>query len=353
MDRIDRPFTYPARAADPRASAAEAWQMLSGFIQAAQMIPQRQRAADGSLPLTVIGGFLGAGKTTLLNRLLSGSHGVRIAVLVNDFGRINIDAALVRSRTGDTISLTNGCACCSVAGDLTRALIDLAAREDPPEAIVLEASGLADPLGIVQIALANPALRLDGVLAVIDAETMSARASDQASSATFLAQIVAADLVVLNKLDLLDEIGRRAARAWLEAYAPGKPIVNAVRAEVPAEVVLGIHSVCDLRQRSALSPDHAASFRSWSASADTLLDGGQMRSMMCGLPAGILRAKGILWLSDDSAHRTVYQRVGHRSSYVAESWSDETPCSSLVVIGPADAINPHGLSRQFDACRAG
>ena len=82
--------------ADPQRSAAEAWQMLSGILQAAQMIPAAQRAAAGSLPLTVIGGFLGAGKTTLLNRLLSEPHGRRIAVLVNDFGRINIDAALIR-----------------------------------------------------------------------------------------------------------------------------------------------------------------------------------------------------------------------------------------------------------------
>ncbi|MBA3508391.1 MAG: GTP-binding protein, partial [Betaproteobacteria bacterium] len=127
-------------------------------------MPPVQRAAPGSLPLTVIGGFLGAGKTTLLNHLLGAPHGRRLAVLVNDFGPINIDAALIRSRSEDTISLANGCACCSVAGDLTRALIELAQRDEPPDAIVLEASGLADPHGIAQVALANPALRLDGVL---------------------------------------------------------------------------------------------------------------------------------------------------------------------------------------------
>src|SRR4051812_48870754 len=187
------------------AAAADAWQMLSGVLQAAQMIPQSQRAAAGSLPLTVIGGFLGAGKTTLLNNLLTQPHGRKIAVLVNDFGRINIDAALIRSRTEDMISLANGCACCSLAGDLTRTLIELAQREEPPDAIVLEASGLADPRGIAQVALANPALRLDGVLAVVDAETLAERAEDPAGGATFGAQLSAADLVVLNKLDLLDE----------------------------------------------------------------------------------------------------------------------------------------------------
>src|SRR5665213_3036640 len=134
----------PPDAADPAAASA-AWQMLGGILEAARIVPSVQRAAPGSLPLTVIGGFLGAGKTTLLTHLLRGDHGRRIAVLVNDFGAINIDAELVRSRTADTISLANGCACCSVAGDLTRALVALAQREDPPDAIVLEASGLADP----------------------------------------------------------------------------------------------------------------------------------------------------------------------------------------------------------------
>lgn len=324
--------------------------MLSGFIQAAQMIPQWQRAADGSLPLTVIGGFLGAGKTTLLNRLLAGDHGVRIAVLVNDFGRINIDAALVRSRTEDTISLANGCACCTIAGDLTKTLIELAGREDPPEAIVLEASGLADPLGIAQIALANPALRLDGILAVVDAEAALQLAADPACRATFAAQACAADLVILNKADLVDAAALAAARALVGEFAPGKPVIETSNAEVPADIVLGIRSTRELPAQFAASSDHASSFSSWSGTSDALLDGAKFRAMMRELPAGILRAKGILWLSDDSGHRTVFHRVGLRSSYVAQEWLGEAPSSSLAMIGPAGAIDASALTRGFDAC---
>ncbi len=337
---------------DPQASAEQAWQMLSGFIQAAQMIPKAQRAADASLPLTVIGGFLGAGKTTLLNHLLSGDHGLRIAVLVNDFGRINIDSALIRSRTEDTISLANGCACCTIAGDLTKTLLALAAREEPPEAIVLEASGLADPLAIAQVALANPALRMDGILAVVDAETAVKLAADPACGATFAAQASAADLVILNKTDLVDETTLSAARATVDEFAPGKPVICTTNAEVPAEIVLGIRSKREIRALDAMPKDHASAFRSWSAETGALLDGTKLRAMMASLPPGVLRAKGILWLAEDRDRRIVFQRVGPRSSYSSQDWAGDKRCSSLVVIGPADCIDPQTLSRQFEACEA-
>ncbi len=336
---------------DKYAAAAESWQMLSGILQAAQMIPQKLRAADGSLPLTVIGGFLGAGKTTLLNRLLTQPHGRRIAVLVNDFGRINIDAALVRSRTEDMISLANGCACCTVAGDLTRTLIELAQRPEAPDAIVLEASGLADPRGIAQVALANPALRLDGILAVVDAETIAERAADPAAGPTLLAQIAAADLVILNKLDLAGIGVRATAREWIAAHAPGKPVIETQQAQVPAEVVLGIGSTQSLAGATAL-PDHAHAFESWSASSLALLDSRRVRTMLAELPGGVLRAKGVLWLSGDPGHRTIYQRVGRRTNFSADDWSEEPPCSSVVVIGHKDLIVAQDLSRHFDACRA-
>ena len=345
-----RPFAGPSR--DSQAAADQAWQMLSGFIQAAQMIPQAQRAADESLPLTVIGGFLGAGKTTLLNRLLSGNHGLRIAVLVNDFGRINIDAALIRARTEDTISLANGCACCSVAGDLTKTLIALAAREDPPQAIVLEASGLADPFGIAQVALANPALRLDGILAVVDAEAAVRLACDAAAGATFAAQIAAADLVILNKADLANGDELALARARVEELAPGTPVICTSNADVPAEVVLGIRSERGLPALDAAPKNHTSAFASWSAETDALLDGGRLRAMMQALPCGVLRAKGILWLSDDPGRRTVFQRVGRRWSFVPEDWAGGTPHSSLVAIGPVEEIDADALSRRFEACKS-
>ena len=343
----------PAAAADPYAAAADTWQMLSGLIEASRLIPATQRAADASLPLTVIGGFLGAGKTTLLNRLLTAPHGLRIAVLVNDFGRINIDASLVRSRTEDMISLANGCACCSVAGDLTKTLIGLAQREDPPQAIVLEASGLADPRGIAQVALANPALRLDGLLVVADAETLKERATDPLTRNAFLSQLSAADLIVLSKLDLAGPEGSAAARAWLAAELPGIPVLEAIEGEVPAELVLGIASTRDVRSEPATPAGHAAGFQSWSLGANAPLSSDRLLAMLDALPAGLLRAKGVLHLSDTPDQRMVYQRVGARWSLLPDGpWGSETPASTLVLIGPAGLLDQAALDSAFAACRA-
>ena len=332
---------------------SEAWQMLSGILQAAQMIPPAQRAAPGSLPLTVIGGFLGAGKTTLVNNLLNAPHGRRLAVLVNDFGSVNIDAALIRTRTEDTISLANGCACCSVAGDLTRTLIELAQRDEPPEGIVLEASGLADPRGIAQVALANPALRLDGVVTLVDAETLFEHAADPAARATFLAQLTAADVIVLNKLDLVSAQMADATRAWLQREHAGRPIVEAVQSNIPVEIALGIHSEREFPRSPTPDPEHANAYQSWSVTDDMMLDGNRVREMMDALSAGVVRAKGILWLASDPDHRTVYQRVGARWSFTtAGRWDNDAPRSSLVVIGLRSSLQQPELEDRFDACRA-
>ena len=310
---------------------AEAWEALSGFLQAARAVPERQRAAAGSLPLTVISGFLGAGKTTLLNRLLTEPHGRRIAVLVNDFGRINIDAALIRSRTEDTIDLANGCACCTVAGDLARTIGQITQRAELPDTIVMEASGLADPRGIAQVALANPALRLDGVVTLADAETLLEQSGDPACSRTLLAQVDAADIVVLNKRDLVSDYRAAALRVWLQARAPGKPVVEAVQAEVPVDVILGIEST---REHSApLDAHHAAAFESISVAIEEALDRARLREWLGRLPPGVVRAKGVLWLADDPERRTIYQRVGARWSLTpAGRWDAEPRFSRLVLI---------------------
>ena len=340
--------------ADPLAAAADTWQMLSGLFEATRLMPQKLRAADGSLPLTVIGGFLGAGKTTLLNRLLSAPHGRRLAVLVNDFGRINIDASLVRSRTEQMISLTNGCACCSVAGDLTRTLIELAQQDEPPQAIVLEASGLADPRGIVQVALANPALRLDGIVVVLDAETLIERAGEPACAATVASQLASADVAVLNKVDLAGPAQLAAVREWLAQHAPRLPTIEATQAEVPIDVLLEPrHPQHPLSGYAPVAADHAAGFASRSFEFDAPFDEPRLRTLLGDLPPGILRAKGMLRLAGDAHGRMVYQRVGTRWSLTRDLDSDAAPAQSqLVFIGLAGSFDADALGQRIEAALA-
>lgn len=332
----------------------EAHQGIMGMLFAAyKMRGRKLRAPDRSLPLTIIGGFLGSGKTTLLNHLLASPHGRRLVVLVNDFGRINIDATLVASQTDDMINLTNGCACCAVSADLTNSLIEIAERHEPLDAIVLEASGVADPNGIIAAALTNPAIRLDGRVVVVDAETMHVLAEDSLTKRLFHNQISAADLIVLSKVDLIDDVQRAEKQEWLAEQYPDQRVIAAVKGDVPVDLVLGIDTKRDLQAEASEPTDHAHDFESVSFTIDEPLDGERLQAFFDALPASLLRAKGVLYLAEKPEHRTIYQRVGARWSYTtAEPWGDEPPHSSLVFISPAGVLDEPTLEARLLACQA-
>ncbi|MEM4204541.1 MAG: GTP-binding protein, partial [Candidatus Methanomethylicaceae archaeon] len=152
------------------------------------------------IPVTIITGFLGAGKTSLLNHILQHTQGLRAAVLVNDFGEINIDAQLVVGVESNTVALSNGCICCTIRDDLLMTVLDLVARPERPEYILIETSGVSDPVSIA-LTFMLPELRpyvvVDSILTVIDCEQLPSLEGENAILADL--QIRSADMVVLNK----------------------------------------------------------------------------------------------------------------------------------------------------------
>ena len=203
----------------------------------------------GAVPVTVVGGFLGAGKTTLVNHILRGGHGLKVAVLVNDFGAVNIDAALIASAEGGLYSLSNGCICCGRNQGLVEQLEELLAARADIDHIVIEASGAADPSRImdtVRHARFSGRLRADAVVTVVDA----AGFEDAVAAAPGLAQaqVGAADLLVLNKTDLVDRSRLDAWRArW--TFADTR-IVETTQARVP----FGILFAGEVSPRGIASP---------------------------------------------------------------------------------------------------
>jgi G3E family GTPase len=306
------------------------------------------RLAPDAIDLTVIGGFLGAGKTTLLNALLRDAGDRRLAVLVNDFGAINIDAELVESREGELVRLENGCICCSVGGDFIGALAFLRDGPSPPEHVVVEASGVADPGAIAALG-DMPGYRRDAAVVVVDAETVRARAGDDATRPQILRQLRAADLLVLNKTDLVEPATLAGTRAWLRAIAgPSTAIVETAFGALGADVVLGGAPAAARAARAgaAAGHDHPAhsAFDSWSWSGAAPLSGAGLVEELKALPDGIVRAKGLLHLREDRARRYVLQVVGRRLSIEADHpWGATSPASQLVVIGLPGAVDGEAL----------
>lgn len=268
----------------------------------------------GRLPLTVIGGFLGAGKTTLLNRWLHEHGGRRIAVLVNDFGALNIDAALVASTGAHTIALSNGCACCSIGGDLGAALARVIEARPPFDAVVIEASGVSDPWRIAQVGLADPALSLQAVLVLVDAAAVLAQAADPLLADSLARQLQAADLVVVNKTDLVDTATLHAVHQWLDGVVPGRPRVDVQDADVPALLRDGprLPLAQDHDPDPGPGPGHERQFETWSMQPDGAFSSTALRAALRDMPAGVLRLKG--WLLTDTLGWAEWQYAGRHGS---------------------------------------
>jgi G3E family GTPase len=334
------------------------------------------------IPLTILTGFLGAGKTSLLNHLLHAEHGLRVAVMVNDFGAVNIDSQLVVGVEDEqTVNLSNGCICCSIRDDLYAAAVQLIRRPDPPEYLIIEASGVSDPAAVAQTfttsSLAEQ-VQLDSILAVVDAEQYLHL--EQELEVLALDQIGVADIVVLNKVDLVTTAQLDAIKTQIRYISRKSRILETTFGRVPLELVLGVgqydlarlteRDVRDIHVHAAANEhhhedehdhehdhqhhDHTLIFDTWSYQQSQPLAFKAVRQMINNLPTTIYRAKGFLYLDESPDRRGILQVVGKRVRItVGEPWGQEAPHNQLVFIATAGGLDPHELSHQLDDCVAG
>lgn len=273
------------------------------------------------LPLTVISGYLGAGKTTLINRLLAEDHGLRLMILVNDFGAINIDEALIDSRSEDMVALTNGCVCCTMGADLFMALGDALDRGDHLDHLIVEASGIADPAAIANAAIAEPELSYGGIITLVDALNAEALLADEQIAPQVSQQIKVADMLLVTKTDSLSrplagELAQLSSRPAL--LVPDTPLADLLFDVIP------------LPQGHLPAPH--PHYATWSYASDIPMDRRALGELLETRPAGLYRMKGFV-LTNDGAYEL------HIVGQYVEARRTSSQQTRLVALGPADRLS--------------
>ena len=325
---------------------------------------------QGAVPVTILTGFLGSGKTTLLNYILSQKHGHRIAVIENEFGEINIDSDLIVSADEEIFELTNGCVCCvgSARADLLRILQELMKRREKFDHILVETSGLADPTPVATTFFVDTEVakqvKLDAIVTLVDAKHIGGHLDDpslQGHDNQAVDQIVIADRIILNKIDLLPERELPGIEKRLRKLNATAPIMRSSHARVELDEILGIGAF-SVAQTMAIAPDflddhdhqHDPSLESVSFTYDAPFLRARLESHLRDLLKArgddIFRLKGIVAIVGEP-NRVVLQAV-HRlmDLRAADAWGSRKRESRLVFIGRN--LDRASLDRGLRSCLA-
>lgn len=355
--------------------------------------PTVMDAPKHGLPVTIITGFLGSGKTTLLNHILTNQEGLKTAVLVNEFGEIGIDNDLLVKTDDDMVELNNGCVCCTINNDLVNAVYRVLERQDKVDYLVVETTGLADPLPVALTFLGTDLrdlTRLDSIVTVVDAENFSL---DLFNSTAAQSQIAYGDVILLNKTDLVPETRVQELEKRLKESRAGARIIRTVKSQVPLPLILSVglfesdryfsaepeakkaehhdhhdHAdhhdhVCD----DSCSHDHhhhdhehghhhhhsdhleMDGFISVSFQSERPFAIRKFQNFLDNqMPDAVFRAKGILWF-EESPRRHVFHLSGKRFTLDDEDWPG-APKNQLVLIG--QGLDEDKLKEQLQACIA-
>jgi G3E family GTPase len=302
------------------------------------------------LPVTIVTGFLGSGKTTLVNHILANRQGLRTAAMVNEIGDIAIDNELIVGAGAGMVELANGCICCSINNDLVDAVFRVLQREPRVEYLIVETTGIADPLPVVLTFLRTEfreAVRVDAIVALADAESFSLELFDSTAA---LNQLRYADFVLLNKCDLAAPEQVDAVEKEIRALAESARILRTTHAQIPLPLILGTGLARGNHLAHGHAHDHLAAdgFEAVSFASDRAFSADEFQAFLETLPPNVFRAKGVLRIEGNDRHH-LFHLVGRRFT-LDEAPADLAGRNRLVLIG--QNLDGARLRARLAACLA-